>query len=100
MFMEISFETISEKAQFFFAHQPVKRAFLFGSYSQNTQTENSDIDILIELEKEVGLFRFAEMKLDLENLFHKKIDLISENGLSPYLRPYINQQKILIYEKR
>jgi predicted nucleotidyltransferase len=79
--------------------QPVLRAYLFGSYSRKTEVADSDIDILLELEDNVDLFQFIAIKLDLQEILKKEVDLISENGVSPRIRPYIDKEKILIYEK-
>lgn len=80
--------------------QPVRRAYLFGSFSRDEETDSSDIDILLELEEGVDLFDFISIKLQLEKILNKKVDLVSENGVSPRLRPYIENDKVLIYEKK
>jgi len=84
----------------FFKSKPVLRAYLFGSEARNESEENSDIDILVELDysKPIGL-EFVRMQLELEEILHKKVDLLSSRGISKYIQPYINQDKILIYEK-
>lgn len=84
----------------YFKAKPIKKAYLFGSYSRNENTENSDIDILVELDKNVGLFQFANIQLELEKLLKKPIDLVSVNGLSPHIGKYINNDKVLIYERK
>ncbi|MCK4466327.1 MAG: nucleotidyltransferase domain-containing protein [Bacteroidales bacterium] len=85
--------------QQFFSTQPVLKAYLFGSYSRKKERKNSDIDILIELEDGVDLFQFVNIKLELEKLLNKSVDLVSANGVSPRLKPYIDKDKVLIYEK-
>lgn len=84
----------------YFKTKPVLRAWLFGSYADGTATEESDIDILVELDhsKPVGL-RFVAMWRELQQILDKKVDLVSVGGLSPHLAPYIDAQKKLIYEK-
>ncbi len=84
----------------FFKKKPVLRAYLFGSESRNESNENSDVDILVELDysKPIGL-DFIKMQFELEEITHKKVDLISSGGISKYIRPFIEQDKILIYEK-
>ncbi|MCX6246057.1 MAG: nucleotidyltransferase family protein [Bacteroidetes bacterium] len=84
----------------FFNSQPVKKAYLFGSFSRNEDTPESDIDILVDLDKSVTLFQFISMQRSLEKMLEKKVDLVSSNGLSPRLRPYIEREKLLIYEKQ
>lgn len=84
----------------YFKNQPVLKAYLFGSFVKGNATENSDIDILVELDysQEIGL-RFIKMKIDLENLLQKNIDLVSSRGLSKYIQPLVEKQKQLIYER-
>jgi uncharacterized protein len=62
--------------------------------------KNSDVDILVELDysKHIGL-GFIKMKFDLQEKLHKKVDLVSTNAVSKYIRPFINADKKLIYEK-
>ncbi len=87
------------KLQEYLKNQPVNKAYLFGSQSRNEAKQDSDIDLLIELEDNVDLFQFISIKLHLEKLLNKKIDLVSANGISPRIKPYIDNDKILIYEK-
>jgi len=84
----------------YFKTKPVLKAYLFGSYARQQADSESDIDILVSLDysKKIG-FQFAQMQLDIQNLLGKKIDLVSENGLSPHIEPYINAEKQLIYER-
>ena len=86
----------------YFQNLPVKSVYLFGSYAQNTQTETSDIDLLVDVDyskMKVSLLDFIGWKLDLEKLVGKKIDLISEDGVSKYIQPFIDKGKVLLFEK-
>ena len=91
---------IEKQIKIFFRSKPVLRAYLFGSEARNESEINSDIDILVELDysKPIGL-EFVKMQLELEEILNKKVDLLSSKGVSKYIQPYINQDKILIYEK-
>ncbi len=86
--------------QKFFTEKPVKRAFLFGSYARNEADKNSDIDILVELDhsKPIGM-KFFSFQDELEQLLKRKVDLVSDGGLSKYIKPYIDKDKVLIYER-
>ena len=97
--MKLSIDEIRMIAEYF-RNKPVLRAFLFGSFSRGDAEENSDVDILVELDysKHIGL-GFVGMKLDLENRLHKKIDLVSSEAISKYISPFIENDKKLIYEK-
>lgn len=89
-----------DKIKLFFLNKPVLKAYLFGSYSRGDANKNSDIDILVELDysKQIGL-EFVQMQLDLQDLLHKKVDLLSAKAVSKYISPFIENDKNLIYEK-
>ena len=86
--------------QNYFKDKPVLKAYLFGSFATDKADETSDIDILVELDysNSIGL-KFIQMQLDLQNLLDKKVDLLSEKGVSKYIQPYIEKDKVLIYAK-
>ena len=73
----------------------VKKAGIFGSYVRGKQKKNSDIDILIEPPNGIG-FGFAGIQLELEDKLKKKVDLVSYNGISPYIKKKILSQEIKI----
>ena len=83
----------------FFKNQPVKRAYLFGSFARGENNSESDLDILVEMEPGTGLFKFISIQNQLQLALKIQIDLVSANGLSPKIKPYIDSEKILIYEK-
>lgn len=88
------------KIKRYFTDLPVNRAYLFGSFSRNDADNNSDVDILVELDHQqpIGL-RFFTYQDDLSEILKKKVDLVSEEGLSPLVKPFVDKDKVLIYEK-
>ncbi|HWZ35699.1 MAG TPA: nucleotidyltransferase domain-containing protein [Mucilaginibacter sp.] len=84
----------------YFSGQPVIKAYLFGSFSRNEADANSDVDILVDLDysKHIGL-GFITMQSELQQKLHKKIDLISSKAVSKYIKPFIEKDKVLIYER-
>jgi predicted nucleotidyltransferase len=84
----------------YFHDKPVLKAFVFGSFSRNEASIESDIDLLVELDysQHIGL-GFVKMKLDLEDKLQKKVDIISLNAISKHILPFINNDKKLIYER-
>jgi uncharacterized protein len=73
---------------------------LFGSYSRNGADENSDVDILVELDHSTPIgMQFFTYGDELQTLLKKKVDVVSYEGLSKYVRPFIDQEKVLIYER-
>ena len=89
-------KTIAE----YFKTQPVLKAWLFGSYSRGEQTKDSDVDILVLLDKSrpIGL-KFFGMWNDLEELLGQKVDLVSDGTLLPFAQQSTEKDKILIYER-
>jgi hypothetical protein len=89
------------KIQHFFATQPVNRAYLFGSCSRGEETKNSDVDILVDLDKSkpIGLFQYVTMKLELQDLLQREVDLVEQEQLLPFAQETANRDKVLIYER-
>ncbi|MFH1453921.1 MAG: nucleotidyltransferase family protein [Armatimonadota bacterium] len=69
----------------------LKRIGLFGSYARTEQNKNSDIDFLAEFEKP-SFDDFIDLVFFLENLFKRKVDLITKDSLSPYVKPYVKKE--------
>jgi predicted nucleotidyltransferase len=86
--------------QDYFKTQPVLKAYLFGSYVRGEATKESDVDLLVELDysQRIGL-HYVQMIFDLEELLQKKVDLIPEDSVSKYVKPYIEAEKKIIYER-
>jgi len=84
----------------YFRTRPVLKAYLFGSYVRGQADNNSDIDILVELDysQRIGL-GFVQMQIDLERILKKKVDLVSSNSLSKYIKPLVDNEKKLIYAR-
>ncbi|HLC32093.1 MAG TPA: nucleotidyltransferase family protein [Candidatus Nanoarchaeia archaeon] len=73
----------------------VKKAGIFGSYARGEQTKNSDVDIIIELPKNIG-FGFVGIAYQLEEELGKKVDLITYKSLHPLLKKRILSEEIEI----
>jgi len=74
----------------------VKSIGIFGSYINNEQTDDSDIDFLVEFEENADLFHYVGLTLFLEEQFNKKVDVVSKPALKEELRNNILQE--VIYE--
>ena len=66
----------------------VKSIALFGSYVRDEQKENSDIDLLVEFEENT-YDNFINLIFSLEDLFKKKVTVVTVKGISPYIQPYV-----------
>lgn len=89
-----------ETLKVYFKSRPVLKAYLFGSYVRGQADSQSDIDILVDLDysNRIGL-EFIQMQLDLEKILETKVDLVSSNSLSSYIKPIVDSEKKLIYAR-
>jgi hypothetical protein len=72
------------------SHLGVKNIGLFGSFVRSEQTSSSDIDILVEFVPEKHTFdNFMEVSFLLEETLGRKVEVITPEGLSPYIGPHI-----------
>ena len=69
----------------------VKRIGLFGSHLRNQASSESDIDLIVDFEEKT-FDNFIELSFALEDIFKKKVDLLTEKGISPYILPYIKNE--------
>jgi predicted nucleotidyltransferase len=76
------------------------RIGLFGSVARNEETNSSDIDILFLLKNPIGLFTLSDLQFELEEKLHKKVDLVSENGLNKFIKERVLKEVKYIYEDK
>jgi len=75
----------------------VKKAALFGSLVRGETHEGSDIDMLVDLPEKASLFDFIDLQLQLEDVLHKKVDLVTYDAIKPRLKPFILRDEMPIY---
>lgn len=66
----------------------VKEIGLFGSFSDDSYTDDSDIDLLVEFERPIG-WKYFSLEIYLENIFGRKIDLVTKNALKEQIKDRI-----------
>ncbi len=66
---------------------------LFGSFAREEANDNSDIDILykVERDKKLSIFKYLKLNKQLEDFFHKKVDLVRDETLKPQIKDYIQK---------
>ena len=64
----------------------VKSLAVFGSLARGEATPTSDIDVLVEFDRPVGLFEFIRLKLYLEDLTDRRVDLVTPDAIRPAMR--------------
>ena len=74
----------------------VKQIGIFGSYIRGEQKKNSDLDILIDFSKPIGLLKFVELENYLSRLCKAKIDLVMKSALKPMIGRKILQEVVYL----
>jgi len=88
---------LRNKKRFFYDEFGVTRMGIFGSFVRGEQTRSSDIDIIVEIEKDrKNIHSFLQLKRFLEKELAKKIDLGFERSLKPIIRDKIKGQIIYV----
>ncbi len=67
----------------------VKEIGIFGSVVRGEDKETSDVDILVEFDEPIGLFKFLELEEYLSDLIERKVDLVSKKALKPRIGKHI-----------
>jgi len=67
----------------------VRRMGLFGSYAMDNANESSDIDILVEFEPGADIWDLSGLKMELESVFLKSVDVSTVNSLKPDMKEAI-----------
>lgn len=93
-------EQTLQKLRAFFAEKPVRKAYVFGSYARGEADDASDLDLLLELDhsRPIGWDFYAWWD-DLELLLRRKVDLVTDKGLSKHVKPFVDRDKTLIYAR-
>ena len=100
--MNENIKTLIPKIQTFLVNQPIKRAWLFGSFSRGEEKPDSDIDILVQDDEAAGisLFTISRIMVQMKKLLGRDVDLVEQDRLLPFASDSANHDKILIYERK
>lgn len=71
---------------------------IFGSSARGEDRADSDIDILIEFKKTPSLFEVVRIEQEISEIIGKKVELVTEKSLSPYIKDDILQEFVILYE--
>jgi|APTNR8051073442_1049403.scaffolds.fasta_scaffold00061_18 predicted nucleotidyltransferase len=75
----------------------VSKAAIFGSMASQTYTDESDVDILIELDESYSMLDIIRIKFELEDALGRKVDLVEYQAIKPALKKYILDNPVPIY---
>lgn len=78
----------------------VKMIGVFGSFARGEATPQSDIDLLVQFSKRKSLLKMVKLERQLTTALGRKIDLLTEASISPYIRDRVKRELKVIYEAR
>lgn len=84
------------------ARNDIEKASLFGSYLRNEAKNKNDVDVLVEFKPtaKIGLFEFVRIQRRLSDFVGKKVDLLTPDALSKFIKENILNEAETIYEGR
>jgi len=91
-------EEIKHKIISILVNHGIKRILVFGSYARNEATPESDLDLIVDFPEGTSLLDHVGMEMELSEALNMKIDLLSRNGISPYIKDIVLNEAIVIYE--
>ena len=87
---------IKEKISPILKKYGVKSAGVFGSIARGEDKPASDIDMVVSIEKKISVYEFISLKHELEDILGREVDLVSEDAINKYIRPYIEKDIVYI----
>lgn len=95
-------EQIRAMVSEYFKDKPVKKVYLFGSYATGEANEQSDVDLLVDLDYEKGVgWQFFGWDEELKSIMKRKVDVVSSGGLRAdrFFTRFVEEQKVLMYAR-
>lgn len=93
---EIFKERLRSIKPFLQAEYGVSEIGIFGSFVRGEESPESDLDILVDFEKPIGLLKFVDLKLSLSELLGVRVDLVMKSALKPRIGKRILQEVIYV----
>lgn len=78
-------QIISQHKKYLAQEYSIRQIGIFGSYVRNAPSKDSDVDILVEFEKPVGLIKFIRLENYLSDIIGVKVDLVTKKALKPHI---------------
>lgn len=94
--MKINIEEIKQKILPILRHYEVNKVGLFGSCLRGRMKKDSDIDILVEIKKDISLLDFVGLKQEIEEALKCKVDLVEYSTIKPLLKERILKEQVVI----
>jgi uncharacterized protein len=87
---------LQKERQDLVAHYPISSLSIFGSVARDDARQDSDVDILVEFSRPIGLFQFIELKQRLETLLGGEVDLGTPRSLKPRIKEQVLREAIRV----
>jgi uncharacterized protein len=98
--MVLSNDHIKNVIASFFAEKPVNKVWLFGSYARGEADDASDVDLLVDIEYRPGIaWDYLTWREELSEKLNKAVDIVSAGWESKFVKPFIDKDKFIIYER-
>lgn len=75
-----------------------RKVALFGSFVRGEARPDSDVDILVEFAQPTGFLALVRLERELSEVLGRKVDLLTEQSISPHLRDRILNEQQVIYD--
>lgn len=96
-------EQIKQTVTNYFRDKPVKKVYLFGSYARGEANENSDVDLLLDIDENapVTYFTLGGYLADMRDRFKRKVDIVTTDALREdrYFTKFVQAQKKILYAR-
>lgn len=95
-------QSIVNKITNYFSNQPIEKAWVFGSFARSEETNESDIDIIVNFlpGSRISLFQYIHIINELKAITNKNIDMVENGQLKQFAVNSADVDKILIYERK
>ncbi|HZE87053.1 MAG TPA: nucleotidyltransferase domain-containing protein, partial [Methylomirabilota bacterium] len=77
----------------------ISYAGVFGSVAQGKAKEDSDVDLIVRFGRPMGMFTYMKFVNGLETSLKRKVDVVTENSLNKFVKPYVLPEIKVIYEE-
>lgn len=88
-------EILNERKKYLNKKFKIKKIRIFGSYARGEQRETSDIDLIVDFEEVPTFIELMEIQEELEKLLGVKVDLLTKESISPFIKPYIKEVVVI-----
>jgi len=75
-----------------------KSIAVFGSYARHQEKKSSDIDLIVKFKKQKSLMELVGIELELGERVGKKIELLTEKSISPYIIGQVKKEMVVLYK--